>query len=111
MGLCFCVPQKAQSSNSWVIPHTLSYKFRNGDLDDSKNLINDTAIFPNYKSPDIPLSNEGIKETEDFNKEAFQRSQTEILIRNEEDELNMEEERNKKNIKIEDFLLLKVFIY
>ena len=106
MGLCFCIPHTQSSSPSGMISHSLSYKSMKGD----NNIDINTLIIPSYKSPESKMkTNETVKENEEFTKELFLKSQTEILIKDEGDE-NIFEENPKKIIRIEDFQLLKVFI-
>lgn len=111
MGLCFCSPQKSQSIYS-VQPHSLSYKvFKN----DQNTIENQTVISSNYKPAEIFNSNinpQEMKEHEDIHNDITQKFQSEIIIENEGDDIlsKIEENNNKKTtIKIEDFILLKVF--
>ena len=118
MGLCFCTPQNGSPQHPSVSPHTLSYKImKTNENNETSNQINNTTILlPSYKPAEIfntnhepPRESEREEETD---KDYFVKSQTEILVQNEgQDFVNEENSNPRKGLRIEDFELLKVFLY
>jgi hypothetical protein len=84
------------------------------DGEKNNQINNTTVIIPSYKTADIFTSphncSEIIRESEESEKEIVQLSQTEILIKDEGEEISNDEAMtSRKTLRIEDFELLRVF--